>query len=512
MPVMLPRANTRPLARSAVAFVALCTQVFAAPPDPNRLIDPATLRAWHEAKARGGPTFSGGPAWRAHMQFVEAALRDRGVVGLTRETLTYRRWFAPDDPGPGDRGLRIGGRDVPVASYWAYSGSTGADGVTAPLLYYSRSLPVDALAGKIVVFDVGDAPESMASAFAAGNEFATVDMHDYDATASSNQWFQGNFVTRFGRFDEILKGSGAAGAVVIFDMSPGRARGLYTFPLLNPGIFGVPGVYVDRLAGAAVREAARAGRSASLTLRAEVEDAETWFLSGCLPGRDFGTPDDELVLLVTHSEGPNLTQENGTLGIVAIVDYFAQLPQEDRRRSLFLLFDPQHYMPGRHTVHWYEEHPEIVSRIVGSVGVEQLGQREFAESGNDYGLTGKAEPTLIFVQENDELITTAIDAVRTMQLPRTEVRVPSRGGQGMWAGLGDFAIKHNKPGFAISSAMSGYWTTTPGIESYDNDLARRQLGALLMLTNTLMEAELEDIAVPVVDPAKNPAMSPGTRR
>jgi len=79
-------------------------------------------------------------------------------------------------------------------------------------------------------------------------------------------------------------------------------------------------------------------------------------------------------------------------------------------------------------------------------------------------------------------------------LPRTEVRVPSRGGQGMWAGLGDVAVKHNIPGFAISSGMSGYWTTTPS------------------LTQTLMNAELADIAVPVVDPKKNPAMSPGVRR
>lgn len=480
--------------------------------DMGRLIDAAELQAWHEAKDRAGPTFSGSPAWRAHMEFIEDSLRARGVVGLRREPVAYRRWFAADDPGPHERRLRIDGRDVPVASYWAYSGTTDADGVTAPLVYYSKSMPTDALAGKIVVFDVGDAPPSMAAAFATGNEFATDDLVGHDAMPSSNQWFQGNFATRFGRFDEVLKGSGASGAIVIFDMSPGRARGLYTFPLLNPGVIGVPGIYVDRLAGERVRAAAREETSATLTLVANEEHVETYFLSGFLPGRDFGEPDDELVLLVTHSEGPNLTQENGTLGILAIVDYFARLPQTSRRRSLLLLFDPQHYMPGRHTVHWYDEHPEIVDRIVASVGVEQLGQREFAETGNEYGLTGKAEPTLIFVQDNDSLVEIAVDAVTAMRLPRTEVRVPSRGGQGMWAGLGDFAIKHNRPGFAISSAMSGYWTTTTGIESYDNDLARRQIGLLAIFTNALMNADLDEIAVPSVDPAKNPAMSPGTRR
>jgi hypothetical protein len=478
----------------------------------DQLVPAVQLQAWHEAKDRGGPTFSGGPVWQVHMEFIEQGLRERGVVSLRRESLTYRRWFAPDEPGPEERRLEIDGRDIPVASYWAYSGATGPDGVEAPLLYYTKKTPVKALAGHIVVFDVGQAPASMASAFFTGNEFATSDMQGHDSSLASDQWFQGNFVTRFGRFDTILKDSGAVGAIVIFDMSPGRVQGLYTFPLLSPGIFGVPGIYVDREAGVAVRDAARAARDARLTLIAHEEEAETWFLSGYLPGRAFGTPEDESILLVTHSEGPNLTQENGTLGILAIIDYFAQLPQSERRRSLFVLFDPQHYMPGRHTVHWYEQHPDIVANIVASIGVEQLGQLEYAETDDGYGLSGKAEPTLIFVQENEHLLEIAIDAVRDLELPRTEVRVPSRKGQGMWAGLGDFAIKHNKPGYAISSGMSGYWTTTTGIESFDVELCRRQVGVLISLTQALMDAGLADIAVPVVDVKKNPAMSPGVRR
>jgi len=510
--------DTRVLLRAWVlALVALLSGPSAAavsvpPIDPAWLVSADELQAWHEEKARGGATFSGGPAWRAHMEFIEASLRERGVVDLRREPIAYRRWFASDKPAPGERGLKLAGRDVPVASYWAYSGSTGPTGVTAPLIYYTKQTTDEDLAGRIVVFDVGQVPVSMVSMFSAGNEYATSDMTGHDSSLASEQWFQGNYVTRFGRFDTILKDSGAAGAVVIFDMSPGRAQGLYTFPLLNPGIFGVPGIYVDRVAGADVRAAALAGREATLTLIAHEEDVETWFLAGYLPGRDYGTPADEAVLLVTHSEGPNLTQENGTLGILAIIDYFAQMPQSERRRSLFVLFDPQHYMPGRHQVHWYEDHPDIVDGIVASVGVEQLGQREYTEQGDDFGLSGREEPTLIFVQENDRLVEYAIEAVKEQQLPRTEVRVPSRGGQGMWAGLGDVAIKHNTPGYAFSSGMSGYWTTAPGIESYDNDLARRQIAVLVTLTQVLVDADLEAVAVPVVDPKQNPALSPGTRR
>lgn len=496
-------------------FAALSSSVLltacSLPDEEPKLVAMEELQAWHITKDKSGPTYSGSPAWHAHMQFVEAGLRARGVVDLTRELLSYRRWFAADEPGA-HLALRLDDGDTTVASYWAYSGSTDEDGVTAPLIIYEKGMSPADLRDRIVVFEVEAPPASMKRAFFAGNEYSTADMEGHDSTLAGNQWFQGNFVTRFGRFDTVLKGSGAAGAIVIFDMSPDRARGLYTFPLLNPGVFGVPGIYVDRIAGEAVREAVRKGESATLTLVAEEEEAETYFLFGWLPGRNYGTDDDEAVLLVTHSEGPNLTQENGTLGILAIVDYFSQFTQADRGRSLFVLFDPQHYMPGRHTVHWYDDHPQIVEQIVASIGVEQLGQLEYAEDGNEYGLNGREEPTLIFVQENERLIEAAIDAVTNVDVPRTEVRVPSRGGQGMWAGLGDFAIRYNRPGYAISSGMSGYWTTKPGMESFDAELCRRQLGVLVRLTQTLMDTDLDEIAVPVVDPAQNPAMSPGTRR
>jgi hypothetical protein len=482
------------------------------PPLAAELVTTDQLQQWHVEKAAGGPTFSGSPAWQAQMKFETTEMEKRGVVGVTKEPITYMRWFASDEPAAADRALIIDGRPVPVASYWAYSGSTGKKGITAPLVYHQRKMPVDKLKDRIVVFDVGNTPPSMRSAFNSGNVYATDDIAGQGPGIASEQWFQGNYITRFGKYDVLLKDSGAAGALVIYDMSPARAAGLYTFPLLNPGTFGVPGLYLDRVAGEVVREATKQGREATLVLRAREGIATTYFLYGYLPGRRFGTPEDELVLLVTHSEGPNLTQENGTLGILGIVDYFAQTPRKDRDRTLLVLFDPQHYMPGRHLVHWYEDHPGIVSKIVASVGVEQLGQREYAEDGNEYGLNGLPEPTLIFAQDNDRLVEFAVQAVKDYELPRTEVRVPSRGKQGMWAGLGDFAIKHNVPGFAISSGMSGYWTTTPGLESFDKKLCARQVGVMVALTQALLDADLDEIGIEITDPAINPALSPGVAR
>jgi hypothetical protein len=268
---------------------------------------------------------------------------------------------------------------------------------------------------------------------------------------------------------------------------------LYTFPLLEPEVMGVPGLYLDRVAGAVVKEAAKAGKPATLRLDASTGQATPYFLSGFLPGRDYGKPQDEFVLLVTHTDGPNLTQENGALGILAIVGYFAQTPQAERRRTILVMLDPQHYMPGRHRVDWYERHADSAARIVASIGVEQLGQREYEEDGEDFLLTDRPEPTIIFSQDNKLLIGSAIDALKAERLPRAQVRVPARG-QGQWIGLGDVAVKRKIPGFGTSTDMSAYWATTPGIESFDRELCRRQIAVLVRLTRQLMQGELAEMA------------------
>jgi len=456
----------------------LCAVAGCAPAPPY---SPELLQQWHQVKADLGPTFAGSPAWHAHMDFVEQALTDAGMVEVEKFPAPYTRWWASDYPTDAERSLAINGVTLPVSSYWAYSGSTPPDGITAPLLIYTKGMPREKLRGHIVVFHVQPVPEAMSSMFNIGHEYATDDFAVVAPGISDDQWYQGNYVTRFGRWDAVLKDSGAAGAIVIFSMSAERLAGLYTFPLLNLGIVGVPGVYVDAQTGARVLSAAAADEQATLTLTARQEPAEPYFYSAVLPGHAYDTDADEQVLLVTHSDGPSLSQENGTLGIAALVRHYARIPREQRPRSLRIVLDPQHYTPGRHTINWYDAHPDIMRQVVASIGVEQLGQREYGEEANAYGLTGRAEPWQIFTRDEPRLIQLAIDAINSTGVPRTELRVPERKGQGRWTGLGDVAIKRDLPGFATLSGMSGYWGTNAGIESFDAELATRQLDLLVIL-------------------------------
>jgi len=113
----------------------------------------------------------------------------------------------------------------------------------------------------------------------------------------------------------------------------------------------MPTLYLDRDTGADVAAAAadgtRAGKQATLRLIAKTEQAEGYQLFGYLPGRDYGTPDDKQILLVTHTDGPSISQENGAIGILSIVKYFSHIPKAERPRTLMIFYDCRHFMPAR---------------------------------------------------------------------------------------------------------------------------------------------------------------------
>jgi hypothetical protein len=109
------------------------------------------------------------------------------------------------------------------------------------------------------------------------------------------------------------------------------------------------------------------------------------------------------------------------------------------------------------------------------------------------------EVTKVFVQDNEVLIKQAILAVKDNHLPRAMVHCPSREGQGMWEGMGDVALKRHLPGFALSSLMSAYLSTEARMNTYDKDLALKQIAVAIQLTGNLMKADLQEIAVPQGD-------------
>lgn len=483
--------------------------------DPKLMLTSEEALAWHAFKDARGPTYAGNESWLSYMDFLETKLRAYGSVDFIKNRWTYDRWHTTDWPDESGWSLVSDGRPVRVAHYAANSGSTPEAGVTAPLLFYDPADPPDSLEGRIVVFWTR-APNPD---FTLG-QFQYPSPVDYEYLADPETFIEVETARRVsmdvtprpqmrqvGEYISILRDSGAAGAVFVLDAGYERLAGLYTFPVNT--LFGVPALYVDREAGREVVEDARRRRAATLRLVARVEPTETYQLLAHLPGRDYGTERDEMILLITHTDGPSISQENGPFGLLGIVHYFASIPQEDRRRTLLVYLDNRHYMPGAERVFteqsWFEMHPEAYDPVVAVISTEHLGQLEYREVGESLEPTGLVEHSMLHVTNNDRLVQLAISAVQDHGYQRVSVHSVGRpgirgGDQGRWYGLGGIARRLGVPGAATMGSMGAYWGTNADLAYFDADHFVAQLATMTRLTAELMTAERREFATDPNEP------------
>jgi len=447
---------------------------------------------WHWQKERFGPALTGNASWRHFLAFLEDELAAAGVVDLKRNAWTFDRWETSHWPDDSRWGLEVEGEAVHVASFGANSGSTGPQGVTAPLVAYRSGDPVGRLAGKIAVMRTVFDPALARQLAEADYEYRAPPAADPGADASvSFRIFPQLMQTR--ELIAAARAGNAAGLVLVLDANRELATGLYTFPV--PELYDVPTLILDRAAGDAVWRAAEAGRSATLRLEAEVVESEAWQLIGYLPGRDYGTPDDEVIQLVTHTDGPAVSQDNGALGLLALVRHFAAIPQAERPRTLMLYLDCRHFMPGQEEAFagqdYFARHPAAREKVVAVVGMEHLGQVEYREEGERLVPTGRTDPSMIWTSDDPRLLGAAVAAVKAHRLPSAVIRNVARPGvhgrsQGRWYGMASPARTGGLPAVAIMGTMGGYWGTSGGVERLDPELFRRQVAVFVQLTAELL--------------------------
>lgn len=492
--------------------------------DPDWIVMADEGYEWALVKNANLPTLTGSPEWLNYMAFLEEKLLEYGVVDVMKNSWEFERWDTSDDSK--DWSLASDGTPVRVAHYGAYSGSTDSDGITADMIYYDHDNPPESIEGKIVVIPTRPHPEKPYPENYLINytfndfEFATnadtlpvpFEFVDPEFSFTFDIWWQ-----LAQRLDQIPKEGNAAGAVIVYDMAYERTRGLYTFGV--PTLYDSPTLKLSREDGEKVVADAREGKSATLRLEATLEPAEAYQLIAYLPGKDYGTSEDEQIVLVNHTDGPSISQDNGALGLLAIVKYFSHIPQDHRPRTLVLYLDCRHYMPGMERAHnessWLNRYPEAGEKIVGMIQAEHLGEMDFREVAGRVEAVGLAEQSYLWSRNNQLLIDAAIEAVQKYGWERAQVAVPERPGrrgelQQVWWGVGAMGTRGKDPlgdplrrcevwhcldvpGFGLGGFLGHYWTVDATIERFNKDLFRGQAATMTELTGVLMAADLEQI-------------------
>ena len=474
---------------------------------------------WASVKHDNLPTLTGSPEWFNYMNFLETTLGTYGVVDGTKNAWQFERWHTSEDSSQWS--FSSDGESVRVAHYGAYSGSTGPEGITAELIYYDHDDPPESIEGKIVVIPTRRHPNPPYS----DNYLINYTFNDYEyATAGETLPDPFEFVPPSESFtfdiwwqlaqglDRIPREGNAAGAIIVYDMAYERTKGLYTFGV--PTLYNSPTLVLSREDGAKVIDDAKQGKSATLRLEATVETSEAFQYIAYLPGANYGAPEDEQIILVNHTDGPSITQDNGALGILGIVKYFSHIPQSQRPRTLLVFLDCRHYMPGMEDEHaapdWFTRFPQMKRNIVAMVQTEHLGEMDYREIDGRVEPTGYAEQSYLWTRNNEQLVKAAKSAVSKYGWSRAQLSVPERPGkrgalQQVWWGVGAIGqadtgyyncdVWHclDLPGFGLGGFLGYYWTSDSGIDRWNDELFVSQTATMTELTAVLMTANLSEI-------------------
>jgi hypothetical protein len=361
------------------------------------VVEAETLWSWNERVADFGCRLTGS---RAHTRYVDWLADELEATGLRvhRDRLTFTRW------SPRRWNLTIDGSQIDLAFYWPYSGVTPPEGVTAPLQYLGPS-PVDsaafaAAAGKIAVVEVPTPPLSVFAAFPELGRYAP-DMASPDPATHAPAITD----IALGPLLEVARETGVLGVVCIrVGASDALANDQYS--PFTTGYQDCPAVWVGPTAGQEVRHKAIAGAAATLVMDAEItEGAATDTIWAVLPGMD----PREAVVVNTHTDGPNVAEENGGLGLLALAREHAAVPRARRRRSLIFLATTGHFQlpqfavgQGQSASRWIVDHPELVDgqrmKTVAALTLEHLGCREWTDdpAANSYGPSGRKDVAYCF--------------------------------------------------------------------------------------------------------------------
>jgi hypothetical protein len=152
----------------------------------------------------------------------------------------------------------------------------------------------------------------------------------------------------------------------------------------------VPTLWVGHAAGERLKAAAAKGASLKFVLDATVhEDTPSDTVWGVLPGAT-----DEVVVINTHTDGCNATEENGGLAVTSLAWALSRLPKAERKKTYVFLMTTGHFSHGfiRGAESWQKENPDLMAKAVACMTCEHLGAREWRDVAGTYKDTGTFTP------------------------------------------------------------------------------------------------------------------------
>ncbi|BCJ93888.1 hypothetical protein acsn021_14570 [Anaerocolumna cellulosilytica] len=322
-----------------------------------------------------GSRTTGSEGHNRFIQWLKQQVSDMGYE-VYQDNYTFDRWEAEKSA------LYINNQEISVASPFPYSGETDKDGVTGELVYIKAG-NYNQAKGKIAVVEINN-------------------------TRSIPLGFVMNTRRSFPTKSHVIKGDGDLVLTTVLqdpDLAKAKKAGVQAVILVWKGASddkvsnqylpftteyaGIPAVWVNETEGEKVIASAKSHQKGTVILEAQVQKA--------VPTDSFyvvleGKKKEETIIINSHTDGVNVVEENGTIGMLSMLRY---LQQERPERTMVFAFITGHFrLPefkgtSQATSTWMQAHPELWDgkdghrKAVAGITVEHLGSMEWKD--NEYG-------------------------------------------------------------------------------------------------------------------------------
>ena len=349
-----------------------------------------------------GTRITGSDGQLSFIKYLKDQIKEMGLE-VYSDPFYFKKWEKKE------ASLKIfgynGPENIEISSVFPYSGETKDTGITSELFYVEDKIRGYAgVKDKIAVIEVSEL-EGLPSEIAFDKRSA------YPEDVQLPENYSGPVATTFVKFTyaKIAKLRGARAIVFIWKgLNDELAKGQYLPFILE--YQGIPAVWVSESQGKIVKEAAKAHRTATITLTADtVRHAYTETFYCILKGES----DKESVIINTHTDGVNCVEENGPIALLQLIK---TLKEKKLNRNHIFVFVTGHFrLPifkdsegggVQATSKWLAMHPDLWDgkqghlKAAAGVSIEHLGCMEFADIDGEYKATGEIQTELVYTGNN----------------------------------------------------------------------------------------------------------------
>jgi hypothetical protein len=349
-------------------------------------------------------------------QWVCDRLREFGLEQVTMDPIPLTVWTAEK------WSLTVPGETVP-SFFVVNTGFTGAEGVTAPLVFVGTGAAKDFervnVSGKIVVADVsfpllptGILMKAMKARYFLSDPDGWVTLGSRQYLNFARQNFMGGDTAETAPEDDVYWQAfrrGAKGICLILRDQPSNSNTHYGpyDGIMKP----LPGLWIGKRDGVRLRELAKQGTEATLVLEGRTTPGVTHNVWGVLPGQS-----TDVILVTSHHDSPfqgAVEDGSGVALVLAQAWAWSRAPREQRPKTMVFVLDAGHFYGSIGADTFASAHQDILARARILITLEHLAAKEVEARGDAYAPTGRLAFTVMFTSPEPTTVASVIKALRT---------------------------------------------------------------------------------------------------